>query len=342
LNAKDNQTLSTMLEKSMEAFTLGLELYNRPTVKYRVEGFSFYICNAWELLLKAKLVKTVNCLDAIFYSNTKMQRSQTYSLSECLKKVFTDKKEPLRRNLERIISLRNTSIHFVTEEYEQMYAPLFQACIINYVNKLNDFFNIDITERFDQHFLSLSVNIDPLDSGTIKKKYPATIAEQLLRDQMDLNEETINNGSTGFGIPLNHNIYITKNKKNADFIVSIAKDSETKAAIINKLQDPKNTHPFTYSEVVNQVNKWISRKKIDFRVTNDHKNRITFNKSDLDLFIKFYGIKAEIDYAYKHVLGNNNQYTYSQKGINLIEKEIMDNPHDIVNILKNELKKPKK
>ncbi|AFR99157.1 DUF3644 domain-containing protein [Lentilactobacillus buchneri] len=339
MNAKDNKTFLTLLEKSQEAFTLGLELYNRPTVKYRVEGFSFYICNAWELLLKSYLIKSADSLEAIFYSTKATKRSQSYSISECIKKVFTDKREPLRRNLEKIVSLRNTSIHFVTEEYEQMYAPLFQACVINYVNKLNDFFHIDITERLDQHFLSLSVNIDSLDSKAIKKKYPTSIAEQILRDQMELNEETIHTESTHFGIPINHNIYITKNKKNADFIVSVAKDSETKAAIINKLQDPKNTHPFSYSEVVNQINKWISRKKINFQVTISHGIRVAFNKSDLDLFIKFYEIKTNIDYAYKHVLGNNNQYTYSQKAINLIEKEIKDNPQRIISILKSEIKK---
>ncbi|WP_375713289.1 hypothetical protein [Lentilactobacillus buchneri] len=36
---------------------------------------------------------------------------------------------------------------------------------------------------------------------------------------------------------------------------------------------------------------------------------------------------------------NNNQYTYSQKAINLIEKEIKDNPQRIISILKSEIKK---
>jgi len=41
-----------LLNKSIEAFILGIEIYNKPTIKYRVEGFSFFICNAWELMLK--------------------------------------------------------------------------------------------------------------------------------------------------------------------------------------------------------------------------------------------------------------------------------------------------
>ena len=40
-----------LVDKSIEAFIMGLEIYNKPTIKYRIEGFSFFICNAWELML---------------------------------------------------------------------------------------------------------------------------------------------------------------------------------------------------------------------------------------------------------------------------------------------------
>ncbi len=46
-----------LLEKSVEAFTLAIEIYNKPTIRYRVEGFCFFICNAWELMLKAHIIK---------------------------------------------------------------------------------------------------------------------------------------------------------------------------------------------------------------------------------------------------------------------------------------------
>ena len=36
-----------LIEKSQEAFCLAIELYNKPTIKYRVEGFSLFICNCY-------------------------------------------------------------------------------------------------------------------------------------------------------------------------------------------------------------------------------------------------------------------------------------------------------
>ena len=45
-----------LIDKSKEAFLMAIEVYNKPSIKYRVEGFSFFICNSWELMLKAYMI----------------------------------------------------------------------------------------------------------------------------------------------------------------------------------------------------------------------------------------------------------------------------------------------
>lgn len=45
-----------LIDKSMDAFILGLEIYNKPTIQHRIEGFSFFIVNAWKSMLKAELI----------------------------------------------------------------------------------------------------------------------------------------------------------------------------------------------------------------------------------------------------------------------------------------------
>lgn len=45
-----------LIDKSKEAFIMAIEIYNKPSIKYRLEGFSFFICNAWELMLKAYMM----------------------------------------------------------------------------------------------------------------------------------------------------------------------------------------------------------------------------------------------------------------------------------------------
>lgn len=60
--------INKLVDKSIEAFITAIEIYNKPTIHYRVEGFSFFICNAWELMLKGYLIKK-HGNDSIYYKN---------------------------------------------------------------------------------------------------------------------------------------------------------------------------------------------------------------------------------------------------------------------------------
>ncbi len=229
-----------LIDKSIEAFIMGLEIYNKPSIKYRVESFSFFICNAWELMLKARLIDTKG-ESSIYYKD---KRNRTLSLENCIKKVFTNNKDPLRLNLENIIVLRNTSTHFVCEEYEKLYVPLFQACVFNYGNKLSDFFGVDITDSIAQGFLNLSVDITPLTENEIKAKYPTEISDKLMQQLKSIEKVSSVNGSK-FALAIRHDHYITKQEKKASHTVRIAKKSEEPILIIKDLKDPNETHKLT-------------------------------------------------------------------------------------------------
>ena len=46
-----------LLRKSKDNMMLALELYNRPSLENRLDGFVLLFCVAWEQLLKAELIK---------------------------------------------------------------------------------------------------------------------------------------------------------------------------------------------------------------------------------------------------------------------------------------------
>ena len=89
------KTVERLSEKSLEAFLLAIELYNRPSIKYHAEGCAFFITNAWELLLKAYLVKTEG-IASIYYRDSP---NRTISLKECASHVMTNSNDPIRVNL---------------------------------------------------------------------------------------------------------------------------------------------------------------------------------------------------------------------------------------------------
>ena len=84
----ENDITNKLLDKAKEAFVMAIEIYNKPTIRYRVEGFSFFICNAWELMLKARMIKTYG-ETSIYYKDNP---NRTIALENCIQKIFTNEK----------------------------------------------------------------------------------------------------------------------------------------------------------------------------------------------------------------------------------------------------------
>ena len=312
-----------LLEKSKEAFIMAIEIYNKPTIKYRVEGFSFFICNAWELMLKAHLLATRGESSIYYADNPK----RTISLENCLQQVITNAKAPVRRNLVKIIELRNTSTHFVMEEYEMIYVPLFQACVLNYVEKMQEYHGIDMTESIPQNFLTLSVSMKALDESVIRAKYPEEIASKIISTEAQL-EPMIAENNQSFAIKIEHLHYITKDKNKATSHLYIDNNADVGVKIIKELKEPNNTHKYTMKTAIKEINRRLQNGGIDFNM----------NQYIFDLFNKVYGIKENEKYCYVHRQYAQPSYTYSVAAIDLIVNEIQ---HDSERIVEN-LKRAKK
>lgn len=311
-----------LIEKSIEAFIMGLELYNKPTIKYRIEGFSFFIVNSWELMLKATLLKRG---DSIYFSD---KPDRTLSLENVIRKIYTDKNTRIRLNLEKIIELRNISTHYITEDYEVKYVPLFQACVLNFVNEMQRFHGVDITQYIAQNFLTISARYEPLSNEELKLKYSPQVAEKLIKHSNEIDVLSAAYNSDKFAINIKQNLYVTKKKSEADFTVSIDSRSDNKVAVIKDLKDPSDTHKYSYKNVITAVQEKLKKKNIKLGYKSG------FTQYVLNLIIDFYNVKQEPKYAYEHVIGNQRSYTYSQQFIEFIVAEIEKSPHNFVESLK--------
>ncbi len=315
-----------LVDKSIEAFIMGLEIYNKPTIKYRIEGFSFFIINAWELMLKATLLKRG---DNIYFPD---KPDRTLSVDVVIRKIYTDKNTRIRLNLEKIIDLRNISTHYITEDYEIKYAPLFQACVLNFVNEIQRFHGVDITKHIAQNFLTLSARYEPLSNEEIRLKYSPEIAEKLIKQSNELDVLSEEYNSSKFAINIRQNLYITKKRDEADFSVSIASNSDAKVTMIKDLKDPSDTHKYSYNNVVTAIQERLKKRNIRLGYAAG------FNPYVLNLVVEFYDIKREPKYAYEHIIGNQHSYTYSQQFIDFIISEIEKNPANFVDSLKKSKK----
>lgn len=116
---KKNKIYKSLIDKSIGSMLSAIEIYNKPDFMYREETFAILAVNAWELLLKARLLKLNNyCINSIYcykpYVNKDGRKStkkkvldrnrtnnpKSISIIEALKRL--DAKKNFHRNL-RII-----------------------------------------------------------------------------------------------------------------------------------------------------------------------------------------------------------------------------------------------
>lgn len=324
-------TTERLLDKSKEAFVMAIEIYNKPSINYRLEGFSFFICNAWELMLKAHMINKFG-VGSIYYPD---KPNRTITLENCVQKIFTNEKAPLRKNLEKVIELRNTSTHFITEEYEAVYIPLLQACVFNFVDKMMEFHEIDMTRVIPENFITLSVRLKSLNETEIRGKYEEQVAEKLVSTQQNL-EPLVEENNSAFAIKVEHYHYMTKDRNQATEFYHIDKEAEEGVRIIKELKNPNDTHKYNAKACIKEINKKILKDNIKllFNGTEVQLNMYHFNN-----FTSYFAIKENERLCFTYHISTQPQYSYSQQAIDFIFDEIKKAPNTILNDLKEKIAK---
>ena len=317
----EERTYQRLLKKSQEAFLLAIELYNRPSIRYHVEGCAFFLCNAWELMLKAYIVKTRG-EGPLYYSDSP---DRTISLNKCISLVFSNENDPLRTNLEKIIELRNISTHFVTDEYELFYGPLFQVCVKNFDEKIRDLHGVQISDIIPESYLVLSVKRDMVDPERVRAKYSAEVAEKLL---MMNNSVAVGRGEDGnmrYAGFYETSFVLTKNPKKADLAVRVEPSAKAGVTIVREVRDVSSRYPYTTKLGIAEVRRRLHKAKV--RVWYKGLERDEFNAFHWGVFVDFYGMKGEDRYSYNRALETENpSYVYSQQAVELMVEQIVRDP----------------
>ena len=154
-----------LLDKSIQAVISAIEVYNKPDFKYREESFSILMVNAWETLLKAKILcNNNNELKSIYvidrdakkkngkpyktpkYKTNRAGNYLTIDIFNCIKKVSVDK--ILEENIELLVNIRDNAIHFFNDSklFEKKVLEIGTATLKSYVKCVNDWFNFDLSK----------------------------------------------------------------------------------------------------------------------------------------------------------------------------------------------------
>lgn len=167
------QKYQSLLDKSLAAAVSAIEIYNKPDFKYREETFAILMVNAWELLLKAKILKdSKNLMKSIYVpaktttkDNRKIKRffpkknrsgnPMTIDIYAALNRAVLDK--VLKGNIEALVEIRDNASHFANPEklFQKKVLEVGTATLRSYVAVHKEWFNDDLS-RYNFYLMPLS------------------------------------------------------------------------------------------------------------------------------------------------------------------------------------------
>lgn len=220
-----------ILDASKAEALLAVDLYNRPRHYRRVEGFFVHMHLAWQLLFHAKFRR-----DGVDYRYRQPGsirfvkvdgEPKTWTLIDCVKHEWPDSNDPVRRNLELTISLRNKIEHRYTDEaIDVATAGYAQASLLNYENELVATFG-------QEHSLSNSLRF-PVFIGTFthasaeqmkqaKESMPAEVRSLIEDFQSELESDVLYDTRYEFRV---HLVQQTGPKTEADLALHFVREDD--------------------------------------------------------------------------------------------------------------------
>lgn len=297
-NNKINQYINALLNKSEEAYLMSIEIINKPTINYRTEGFCFFICNAWELLLKAYLIKKSSDINVINYKN---DNNRTINLDECVEKVFTSTTDKTKNNIAFIRSIRNKSTHNILPDYDFLLSPAFQRCLTNY----NKFFKKQFPEyELNEKITPYIALVNPGNENNVS----ALILNPTNLIMLEKIKKEMNSDET---LCQTLRLVSTKKENDADIKYTIVDNSGENATIINIPKDIEKTHPYTTTEVIKKI-----KETLELSLGTNH----GFTSSKFQDICKKKGIKNNQEYCYQFPYSKNKIYKYSDITIEYVSQ----------------------
>ncbi len=291
-----------LVDKSIEAYVLALETINRLTIEYRLETFCYLFCNAWELLLKAKIIQDTSSESAIYYKTNQGRTRKSLSLQDCLKQTISDERSPVRRNIEYIAELRNASAHLVINRIPSDVIGLFQAGAINYSNRLGEWFGESLASRYPVGMMTLAYDLSPEQSDMADKHLKTQLGNDattfLTSYCKNIRQELDRLGdSKRFAISFEYRLVLTKSQNDADITLTSDSGAGEPTRVVEVAKDPSKTHPYRQKEVIEQINQKISGPPI--------------NQYDIQCINRLHDVKSKRTWFFQgKVEGSPGQYSH--------------------------------
>lgn len=266
-----------MLEKSIAALISAIEIYNKPDFKYREETFSVLCINAWELLLKAKILHLSSNKLASLYSmefrvlknggkskikRPKLNRSgnpMSIGLFDAFR-IITEEfgvkiSKPVSDNLIALTEIRDNSIHFVNDDLllSLKVQELGSASLQNYLYLVSLWFG-DVLSGYNFYLMPLSFFRDFSEAPGIS----LNSGERKFLEYIKKSEEQYDEDNIGeCNLTLRIDVKFQKVKSTSGLPVQITNDPSAMTVRLTE-EDISDRYPWDYNILTTRLSKRYS------------------------------------------------------------------------------------
>lgn len=259
-----------------------IELYNKPDFKYREETFCIMAINAWELLLKAKLVRdNNNKLSSIYirefirnksgkptkkwkWKENRSGNKFTLEIIGAIRKLQTkgllDK--VCATNIEILTEIRDNSVHFYNKDklLTQKIQEVGTASIKSYLTLIDEWFSINLG-KYNFYLMPLSF-FHPSELESVLTGPRDVAINQLLQYIAEKEHRYPSDPNSIHNISINIETKMVKSSAIDAQKIRITADKDAPEIRLS-VEDVKRTHPLSYVELTEKIKKRYSKFKVN-------------------------------------------------------------------------------
>lgn len=250
-----------LVDNSLAAALSSIEIYNKPDFKYREEIFTIININAWELLLKAKILKDANDdVKSLFvpdkqggYKKTRNNTLLTIEITEAINESGLD--HIIAANLKAMIEIRDTAIHFYHDQpLCYLIYTLAAASLQNYQKLIGTWFGKSLL-AYNFYILPLGFAYNFKTLSLLELEKEPDVISNLIKSVIDMQSSIDQSSEFHFVCEIT-----TQLRKKVHYVVdadfSVAIDSSTEETImIDRVVPLVEQYPFSYTDLREKVKK---------------------------------------------------------------------------------------
>lgn len=270
------------MRKAEAALMSAIEVYNKPDFRYREETFSILMLNAWELLLKAKLVlENGNRLRCILVYETRATKKgrpskktylrknrsgnlQTKSLGQVIVALDADAKSRLsgsvKSNLDALIEIRDNAVHYfnASPRLAKQVLEIGTASVKNFIELARRWFSVDLSGYglylMPIGFVSAPGTATAIPASTDEAKLVRYLAEVIRASRSDEDRD--------FNVALEIDLSFKRAPSDAVAAIAVTTDPNAPKVTLSE-EDIRKTYPWDYRELARRLRNRYS----DFKAT---------------------------------------------------------------------------